>query len=681
MIQDIIFMLNSFYQYFYPILENSVDIFAIVAIAALIRPILRISKSKLLIVFNVILVPITVYIMFSSWEFTEGIRFDARWTIIGLAGYFYGWIPTLVVSVTAIVCRFIIGGVAMYSGVISIVVVAAFTILVRTFLKEKLEKITPFLRFWIYGLVLHAIALPTLLFIPEPGIIGDLTNIAIPIFGIYPLLTAFIAMIILMITKNYDYNDVILQQRRLLQAAIDSPKSMEIYVLDKNYCYLTFNDYHKYCMEKYYQVEIAVGDSFLDLIKNTKMYNRYQSELSKALKGMSFISVDEIEEVPGKYYENRFTPIRTDRGEVIGVGVFSQDVTKQKEYEDNIIYLNNHDNLTNLYNRRYYTRQLIKMDNYESMPISIVMADINGLKIINDAFGHAKGDELLVIAAELLKETFENYGFIARIGGDEFVAVLKNTSKKEALRLIDVVEDKTKDFSISGIAVSISFGLATKENDMPLDEIIKSAEDNMYKQKLFHQTSNKSEAIATILKTLHEKNKREEMHSQRVSEYCELIANLLKLSSNEVKLLKISGVLHDIGKIAISDAILNKPGKLTNYEWEQIKKHPEIGFRILSASTKYVEISNDILHHHERFDGTGYPQGLAGEDIPVGSRIIALADAYDAMTSQRAYRPTLSKEEAIKEIETNLGKQFDPYIGEIFLKYLKNEDTKKKTAK
>ncbi len=671
-----------FFETFFPLVENSLIIFTLVAVMVLVRPSMKMSRKRVHILFYVLLVPIIVFIMLSSWSPVPGLRFDASWTVISVYGYFFGTIPMAIAALTAIITRIFIGGTGVIAGVVSIVAVAAYTTIVRKYLKKQLEKIPPILRFWIFGLVAHIIVLPTLLLVPDINFFSLFEDIAIPLFVIYPILSALSGLVITVVMNNNQYNQIIIDQKRLLQAAVDSPKNMEIYVLDHDYKYLTFNAYHKYCMRKYNNIEISIGDSMLESIKNDDIYTKFQSEVQKALKGISFITVDRMGKGSNsKYYEYRFTPIRDEKEQVIGVGVFSQDVSKQKEYENYIIFLNNHDNLTNLYNRRYYNSQIIKLDNYDAMPLSIVMADINGLKIVNDAFGHAQGDELLKIASEILKDTFKDYGFVARIGGDEFVAVLKNTSYAEAERLIYVVEDRIKDFNISGIAISISFGLATKDNDILVDEIIKEAEDNMYKYKIFHQDSNKSEAIATILKTLHEKNKREESHSKRVSEYCVAIGQMMKLSKGEINLLKISGILHDIGKIAIDDTILNKPGKLSDHEWEEIKKHPEIGFRILSASPQYAEISMDILHHHERYDGTGYPQGLKSEDISSGSRIIALADAYDAMTSSRPYRPALTKDEAIAEIEKNLGKQFDPFIGELFIKYLRTKEKDKKTAK
>ena len=186
--------------------------------------------------------------------------------------------------------------------------------------------------------------------------------------------------------------------------------------------------------------------------------------------------------------------------------------------------------------------------------------------------------------------------------------------------------------------------------------------------------SNRSLVIKSILNTLLVKNPREEKHSKRVSVLCEEIGIAYNLSNDEVKKIKAAGELHDIGKIAIDDSILNKIGKLTEEEWKEIKKHPETGCRILSTTNEYINVAEAICAHHERWDGSGYPKGLKGEEIPFEARIIAIADAYDAMTSDRAYREGLSKEEAIKELKRNAGTQFDPAIVQVFLeKVLRSE--------
>ena len=182
----------------------------------------------------------------------------------------------------------------------------------------------------------------------------------------------------------------------------------------------------------------------------------------------------------------------------------------------------------------------------------------------------------------------------------------------------------------------------------------------------------RGKTINAIITTLHEKNKREEQHSHRVSMLCESMAKALALPEDRIKELKTAGLLHDIGKIAIEENILNKPGKLTNEEWEEIKRHPEIGYRILSTVNDMSEMAEYVLYHHERYNGMGYPKGLKGEEIPLQSRIIAIADTYDAMVSERSYRGALPEEVAIKELAINAGIQFDLELVEIFIEKVLN---------
>ena len=174
---------------------------------------------------------------------------------------------------------------------------------------------------------------------------------------------------------------------------------------------------------------------------------------------------------------------------------------------------------------------------------------------------------------------------------------------------------------------------------------------------------------------MHEKNPREERHSQRVSEICQHIGQAIGFSEIEVSKLKVVGLFHDIGKIAIKERILNKPGKLTGQERAEIERHPDIGFRILNPSHEMSQVADCIVAHHERWDGTGYPKGLKGEAIPIDARIIALADSYDAMTSERPYRMALNEKDVLAEIQENAGTQFDPEITRIFIENVLSDRT------
>jgi diguanylate cyclase (GGDEF)-like protein/PAS domain S-box-containing protein len=345
-----------------------------------------------------------------------------------------------------------------------------------------------------------------------------------------------------------------------------------------------------------------------------------------------------------------------------------QDVTERKQTEEKIVYLSFHDRLTGLYNRRFFEEELKRLDVARNYPLTLVMADVNGLKLINDSFGHAIGDELLVNVAKVLRNGCRRDDIIARLGGDEFVVLLPNTDAVETEQILKRINALAVQEKVGSIEISISFGYEIKRYDSEdILDLFKKAEDYMYKRKLFEGPSMRGKTIKTIIRTLHEKNKREEQHSHRVSTLCQSMGEALGLPEGEVQELKSVGLLHDIGKIAIDEKILNKPGKLTKDEWEEIMRHPEIGYRILSTVNGMAEMAEYVLAHHERWDGSGYPKGLIGGELPLQPRIIAIVDAYDAMTSARSYRDALSDEIAITELQKNAGIQFDPELVKLFI--------------
>ncbi|MGE4572161.1 MAG: HD-GYP domain-containing protein, partial [Candidatus Izemoplasmatales bacterium] len=199
------------------------------------------------------------------------------------------------------------------------------------------------------------------------------------------------------------------------------------------------------------------------------------------------------------------------------------------------------------------------------------------------------------------------------------------------------------------------------------EEIMKNAENQMYRNKLKEGKSIRNNSIKAILKTLTDKFEEEKIHSDRVSQYCRLIGQKLNIKSDDLNELEIAGLFHDIGKISIPDHILHKESFLSKDDYEIIKTHTENGYNILRAADKYSNLAEYALTHHEHWNGLGYPRGLSKEEIPLFSRIIAISDAYEAMTSDRVYRKTMSQEEAVKEIIRCSGSQFDPFIARVFV--------------
>ena len=394
-----------------------------------------------------------------------------------------------------------------------------------------------------------------------------------------------------------------------------------------------------------------------DFLENSNDPNSYIQEIQQPCKNGDIIWV----EISAKYRYNSVGEI-----EIVGV---SRNIEERKKSEREVLYLSYHDQLTGLYNRRFYEEELKRLDTKRNLPLTIVMADVNGLKLINDSLGHFIGDELLKKVAEVMTKGCRADDIIARLGGDEFVIMLPKTGAIETERIIKRIKDLASIDQIGCcIDISITFGYKTKHSEEEkIQEVFKNAEDQMYKRKLFESPSVRGKTIKAIINTLHEKNKREEQHSHRVSVLCKSMGESLELPEHEIEVLKTVGLLHDIGKIAIDENVLNKPSKLTNDEWEEIKRHPEIGYRILNTVNDMSDIANYALYHHERWDGKGYPKGLKGDDIPFVSRIITIADAYDAMTSERSYRSALPEELVIEELKKNAGLQFDPELVMVFI--------------
>jgi diguanylate cyclase len=299
------------------------------------------------------------------------------------------------------------------------------------------------------------------------------------------------------------------------------------------------------------------------------------------------------------------------------------------------------------------------------------MLDVNGLKLINDAFGHLMGDKVLQRAAAIMKRECRIDDIVARFGGDEFVMLLPGTSQSDVELMLNRILTNIGKEDICSVNVSISYGCATKyQSSENISDIFKLAEDHMYRRKLSESKSMHYKTIEIILKTLHEKSEREKKHSDRVSDLSKLIGTALGFNNEDINELITTALMHDIGKIAIDLSILDKPSKLNDSEWVEIQRHPELGYQILRSINEFAKLAEYVLAHHERWDGTGYPRSLRGEEIPLQARIIAVADAYDAMTSDRAYRSSLSKEAALGEIEKNAGTQFDPQIAKLFMEII-----------
>jgi len=372
-----------------------------------------------------------------------------------------------------------------------------------------------------------------------------------------------------------------------------------------------------------------------------------------------------------KEVEIHIMPVLQADGMQTGNTIIIRDITEKKKDEKEIRFLTYHDKLTGLYNRRYFEQAVIQMDEPSNYPIAIIIGDVNGLKLTNDAFGHLAGDRLLAAAAESLRRVLKDKDVLARWGGDEFIMLLPNTDMEEANSIIhDINHDNKKTF-VDSINLSISFGYAVKYNNgYDMSIVMKQADDMMYKEKLSISRSVKNRTVNIILQSLYVKNPSEREHSMGVSRLADKLGVILCLGNSDIIDLRVLGQIHDVGKITIEDGILNKPDKLTEAEYEIVTRHSEKGYQIIKASPELMYLAEEVLSHHERYDGTGYPRGLKREEIPKLARILAVADAIEAMLSDKPYRKALTMEQIIQELRVNAGTQFDPEVVEASFKLL-----------
>jgi len=355
-----------------------------------------------------------------------------------------------------------------------------------------------------------------------------------------------------------------------------------------------------------------------------------------------------------------------------------QDITDRKAKEEQISYMNDHDLLTGVFNRSFFEREIRRCDRAKGLPLSMIMVDVNGLKLTNDMFGHAEGDRLLISVGRMLAGCCPPGGTVSRIGGDEFCLLLPRTgsdaAKAISIHITRMCEAAEKNRCGERATPSVSAGYATKRDmSESICDVMNEAEAFMYKRKLLESKSLRSSVLSSIRTTLFEKSHETEEHAERLVELSLLIGTEMGLADTHMQDLSLLAALHDIGKMSVDEYILCKPGKLTEQEWAEIRRHPEVGYRIAKSSPELMSIADYILCHHERWDGTGYPQGLKSRNIPLLSRILAVADAYDAMTQDRSYRKAAPGEEAIGEIIRHAGTQFDPDVAIVFIKTMQKK--------
>jgi diguanylate cyclase (GGDEF)-like protein len=348
------------------------------------------------------------------------------------------------------------------------------------------------------------------------------------------------------------------------------------------------------------------------------------------------------------------------------------DITERRKVEDRILFYSFHDNLTSLYNRAYVDSILPELLREAALPLSLIMADLNGLKLVNDVWGHAQGDRLLVAFADLLRRCCRRTDIVSRWGGDEFLVLLPATDAADCARLCDRIGRLCHRAALEPIGLSVALGTATLVTpDESISERFAQAETMMYEHKLASRGRVKRSVITGCVKFLQQHCLEDAGHLDRVKRLALAFAGLLPYDAKTLdrKQLALLATLHDVGKVAVPETILGRSAALTEAEWRIIRNYPKVGFRMANAIGEPA-VAQAILAMRERWDGQGYPYGLKQEQIPLGARLVAIVDAFDVITHGRPNREALPLARAVAELQNGAGSQFDPELVVAFLECL-----------
>ncbi|CUH94827.1 hypothetical protein P22_0893 [Propionispora sp. 2/2-37] len=461
-----------------------------------------------------------------------------------------------------------------------------------------------------------------------------------------------------------DQTEAELQRQKVYFSQLFENSPESIAILDSHKKIIDLNKEFEVFFQ--YRLDEVHGKDIDEVIVPESLYEEGIA-VSRAILNMEKCQIDTVRKrKDGSLVEVQVIayPIMIDE-KIMGIYCIYRDISERRKAEKQLQYISFCDVLTEVYNRNYFEREVQRLESEkQSTGYGVLVCDVDGLKLINDTLGHEKGDELLKITAGILKASLPREAILARTGGDEFAVLLAATGGLEAEAIYHRIHNKLQVYNKNrtDFAVSLSLGYATVTGGVTLKEALKTADNRMYKEKLHRSQSARSALVKTLIRALHARDFITEGHGERMQELVERFARLLRIHEYSIRDMRLLAQFHDIGKVAISDTILFKTGLLTAEEKLEMRRHSEIGYRIAIASPELNHIADWILKHHEWWDGNGYPIGLKGKEIPLECRLLAIVDAYDAMTSDRPYRKRLTQQQALAELLRCSGSMFDPEL-------------------
>jgi diguanylate cyclase (GGDEF)-like protein len=441
---------------------------------------------------------------------------------------------------------------------------------------------------------------------------------------------------------------------------------------DQNY--IISNSYSKEC-RKIFDKKIG-RCNILDLLKNinTSIFELLENNLKKIFEIRDddlikpYLDVlPEMFRINNKYISVKYRTLNLN--EKFYIMLVLTDITSEILNKQKLEHLYYFDSLTDLHNRAYVEKIIPIIKKEKKYPVGVIFGDMNGLKFTNDVYGHEKGDQLLKTLSNILKQSCWCDEIIIRWAGDEFLVIVLNASIEILKMICSRIKSSCQNIRWDPVGPNISLGYALQNSEeFDFGELFKLSEKEMYKNKIHESPEVKRQIILGMKKILEKKYLISQKHIERVRDLTIKTFEMgeFLLTPTEMNNVEMASILHDIGKILIPVEILNKQTKLSEEDWKLIKSHSEIGYR-MAQSINELGIANTILYIHEKWDGSGYPEGLIGEQIPFASRVIALAEAFDVMTHEQPYKNAISIEEAVEEIRRCSGTQFDPDLAKLFI--------------